>query len=96
MVDGVGDLSTILGELLIRLDGGAGGDFSEEPVGEWGLLCDFSGGFETRDDGRGVVAFGVGKVAEVEGGLDRGIRRGEVDTTAGSGTGDVGRHAECV
>lgn len=88
--------TTVLGELLVGLDLGAGRNFALEPVLEGSLLCDFARGLEACDDGRGVVAFGVGEVAEVEGGLDGGVGGGEVDAATGAGAGDVGGHAEGV
>ncbi len=96
MVDGVGDLAAVLAELGVGGDVGARGDLAFEPGGEGGLLGDFAGGAEAGDDGGGVVAGGVGEVAEVEGGFDGGVGGGEVEVAFGAGAGDVGRHAEGV
>ena len=90
------DAAAVLGELLVGLHGGAGGDFAFQPGGEGGLLCDFAGGFEAGDDGGRVVAFGVGEVLEVERGFDGRVRGGQVDAAAGAGARNVGRHAEGV
>lgn len=88
--------AAVLGELLVRLESGAGRDFSLDPVFEGGLLGDFAGGAEARDDGGGVVALGVGEVAEVEAGLDARVVGGEEDAAAAAGARDVGCHAEGV
>lgn len=96
MVHGVCDAAAVFAELLIGLNAGAGRNFALQPFGEGGLLGNFAGSLEAGHDGGGVVAFGVGEVAEIEGGLDGRVGRGEVDTAAGAGTGDVGGHAEGV
>lgn len=88
------NLASIVAQLLVRLDLGAGGDFALDPVLEGGGLGDFAGRFHAVHEGGGVVAFGVGEVAEVEGGFDGGVGGGEVEAAAGTGTGDVGGHAE--
>jgi len=96
VVYGVCDAATVLGELFVGDDLRARRDFALDPVREGGLLGDLAGSLETGDNGGCVVALGVGEVAEVERGLDGGVGGGEVDAAAGAGTGDVGRHAECV
>lgn len=96
VVDGVGDAPSVGGQLLVGLALGARGDLALEPVLEGSLLGDLSRGLEAGDDGGGVVALRVGEVAEVEGGLDVGVGRGEVELAAGAGAGDVGGHAEGV
>lgn len=88
------NLASIVAQLLVGLDLGAGGDFTLDPVLEGGGLGDFAGGFHAVHEGGGVVAFGVGEVAEVEGGFDGGVGGGEVEAAAGTGAGDVGGHAE--
>lgn len=60
------------------------------------MFCYFTSGFETSDDGGGVVAFWICKVFKVEGGLDVGVFRGEVQLPFRSWTGDVGRHTEGI
>lgn len=96
MVDGVGGAAGVLADGLVRLDLGAGGDLLLEPVLEGGLVGNLAGGLDAGDEGGGVVALGVGEVAEVEGGLDAGVGRGQVDAAARAGTGNVGGHAEGV
>jgi hypothetical protein len=96
MVHGMCDTSAVLAQLLISLDLGAGCDFTLDPILEGSLLGDFARSFQAGDDGGGVVTLGVGEVAEVERGLDGGVRGGEVDAAAGAGAGDVGCHAEGV
>ena len=96
VVDRMGGAATILGQLLVGLDLGARGNLPLDPVLEWRLLGDLPGGLEAGDDGGGIVAFGVGEVAEVQRGLYRGIRGGQVDATTRAGAGDVGGHAEGV
>lgn len=96
VVDSVCGSSAVFGQLFIGGALGAGGDFALDPVFEGGLLGDLAGGLEAGDDGVGVVAFGVGEVAEVEGGLDSGVGRGEEKAAAGAWAGDVGGHAECI
>lgn len=96
VVDGVGDAAAVLGQLLVALALGAGGDFTLDPVFEGGLLGDLAGGLEAGDDGGGVVAFWVGEVLEVEGGLDGGIGGGQEEAAAGARAGNVGGHAEGV
>ena len=76
------DSSTVLRKFLVSLDFWSWRDFFLEPVAEGGLFGDFTRGFEARDDGGCVVAFGVGEVAEIEGGLDAGIGGSEVDATS--------------
>lgn len=90
------DPAPVLGELLVGLDLWSRSDFLGEPLGEGLLLGDFAGGFETGDDGGCVVAFGIREVLEVEGGLDGWVRGGQVDASSGTGTRDVGCHAEGV
>lgn len=90
------DAAAILAEFVVGLDFGAGGDFALDPVLEGRLLGDFARGFEARDDGGCVIAFGVGEVAEVQRGLDGRVGRRQVDAAAGAGARDVGRHAEGV
>lgn len=90
------NLPSIFGKLLVGLYIWAWSHFTEEPVRKWSFLCDFACSFESRDDGRCVVAFGVSEVAEIERGLDARIGGGEVDAAAGAGTGNIGGHAEGI
>lgn len=96
MVHGMCDASTILGEFFVRLDLGSGSDLTLEPGLERLLLSDLASGLETGNNCGGVVAFGVGKVAEVERGLDRRVGGGEVDTSLGAGAGNVWSHAKGI
>ncbi len=96
MVDRVRYFPPVLGELFVCLHGWAGRDFALQPFGEGRLLCYLPCGFEAGDEGLGIVVLGVGEVAEIEGGLDGGVRGGEEDSSSGAGTRDVGRHAESV
>lgn len=68
--------AAVFAQFGVGLDGGSGGYFFSEPVGEGGLLGYFASGAETGNDGRGVVAFWIGEVAEVKGGFDGGIGGG--------------------
>jgi hypothetical protein len=95
VVNSVSSSATVLRQLLVGGDFRARRNFALDPVAEGGLCGDLSGGFEAGDDGGGVVAFRVGEVAEVEGGLDGGVGGGE-EEAAGAGAGDVGGHAEGV
>lgn len=90
------DAAAVRTQLGVRLQGRARGDLALEPGREGGLLRDFAGGAQAGDEGRGVVAGGVGKVLEVEGGFDGWVGAGEVQAAAGAGARDVGRHAEGV
>ena len=96
VVDGVSDATAVLGKILIGSDVGARCDFALNPVGEWGLLGDFSRGLETSDDGSGIVTLGISEIAEVESRLDVGVGRSKVEAAARAGTGNVGGHAEGV
>lgn len=88
--------AAVRAQLGVGLQGGPRRDFAFEPGGEGRLLCDFAGGAQAGDEGGGVVAFGVGKVLEVQSGLDGWVAAREVEAPLGAGARDVGRHAEGV
>lgn len=96
MVHGVGGLAGVVAQLRVGLDLGAGGDLLLDPVLEGGLLGDLARGAHAEDERGGVVALGVGEVPEVEGGLDRRVRRRQVQAAPRPRPRDVGRHAERV
>ena len=96
MVHGMRDAARVLGELLVRLQLIARRDLALDPVLERRLLRDLAGCAQSEHEGRGVVAFGVGEVAEVEGGLHAWVGGGQVYAAARAWAWDVGRHAECV
>lgn len=96
VVHGVGHTTAVLGQLLVGLHLGTRGDLALDPLLEGRLLGDLTGGLETGHNGGGVVALGIGEVAEVQGGLDGGVGGGQEETTTGTGAGNVGGHAEGV
>ena len=69
MIDRMRYLSPILAKSFVGLDVRTRSDLALQPGGEGGLGCDFAGGAKTGDYGCRVVAFGIGEVAEVEGGF---------------------------
>ncbi|KAL5874482.1 hypothetical protein ACKVWC_011604 [Pyricularia oryzae] len=96
VVHGVRDAARVLADLLVGLDLGAGCDLALDPVLEGSLLGDLARHLDAVHERRGVVALRVREVAEVERGLDLGVRRGQVQAAARPRAGDVGRHAEGV
>lgn len=96
VVDGVGNATTVFGELLVGLDLRSRRDFALDPVLERSLLGDFTSRLETGYDSGGIVALGIGEVAEVQSRLHAGILRGQVEAAAGASTGDVRGHAESI
>lgn len=90
------DAASVFADLLVRLHLGAGSNLFLQPFFEGALLSDFPGSLDAGNKGGGVVALGVGEVAEIQGGLDGGVCRRQVDAAARSRAGDVGSHAECV
>lgn len=88
--------ASVFANLLIRLHLGAGSNLLLQPLFEGALLSDFAGCLDASNEGGSVIAFGISKVAEIQGRLDSGVCRSQVDATAGSRPRDVGSHAECI
>lgn len=88
--------ASVFADLLIRLHLGAGSNLFLQPLLERALLSDFTGSLDAGNEGGSVVAFGVGEIAEIQGRLDGGVCRGQVDAAARSRSGNVGGHAECI
>lgn len=88
--------ASVFADLLIRLHLGAGSNLLLEPLLEGAFLSDFTSSLDASNEGGSVVAFGVSEVAEIQGRLDSGVCRGQVDAATRSRSRDVGSHAECV
>lgn len=88
--------ASVFADLLIRLHLGAGSNLFLQPLFKGALLSDFTGSLDASNESGCVVAFGVSEVAEIQGRLDSGVCRSQVDAAARSRSGDVGSHAECI
>lgn len=96
VVDSVGGTASVFANLFVGLHLGAGGHFFLQPLLERALLGNFTGSLDSSDKGGGVVAFGVGKVPEIQSRLHCRIGGSQIDAAARSRPGNVGGHAECI
>jgi hypothetical protein len=96
VVHSVSNAAAVFGKVLVALDLEARGNFALDPVLEWCLLSNLTSSLKTSDDSSSIVALRIGEIAEVQSGLDVGVRRSEVDAATGAGAGNVGCHAEGV
>lgn len=72
------NFAAVLAERGVAGDGRAGGDFALNPGSEGFLFRNTPCGFQPGDDGRGVIAFGVREVFEIQRGFHGGVGAGQV------------------
>lgn len=92
----MGHAPGILAQVLIGLDIRTGRDLALDPILKGGLLGDPAGGAQAKHKRGGIIAFGVGEVAEIQGGFDGRVVGGQVKPAARPRARDVGRHAKGV
>lgn len=88
------DLARIVANVLVALHLRAGRHLALDPLLEGARFGDLARRLDAVHERRGVVALGVGEVAEVERGLDGRVRARQVQAAPGPRARDVGRHAK--